>query len=189
MRTDIRSYVGLFANLLDRGMCNEVVNGLNKLDLWKPHYFTDNNGVNHGARSGQHELSFCHIPDNDATEMMTHRVRHAIDEYRTQMNIPWWSSEYTFSGFRFNRYEQGQEMAPHCDHIHSLFDGEKKGVPVLTILGALNDDYSGGELMLCEQPIDMKAGSMLIFPSNFLYPHEVKRVLSGTRYTYVGWAW
>ena len=29
----------------------------------------------------------------------------------------------------------------HADHIHSMFDGEKKGIPILSVLGVLNDDY------------------------------------------------
>ena len=38
-------------------------------------------------------------------------------------------------------------MAEHCDHIHSIFEGERKGIPVMTALGSLNDDYMGGEFL------------------------------------------
>ena len=81
-------------------------------------------------------------------------------------------------------------MKLHCDHIQSIFDGSKKGIPTLTILGSLNNDYKGGELILFkDKKIDLKAGNVVVFPSNFLYPHEVKPVISGVRYSYVSWVW
>lgn len=36
-------------------------------------------------------------------------------------------------------------MRKHYDHIHSIFDGQRKGIPVLSMLGILNNDYEGGE--------------------------------------------
>ena len=32
-----------------------------------------------------------------------------------------------------------------------------------------------------------KANSCLLFPSNFMFPHKVNPVTSGTRYVVVGW--
>ena len=33
----------------------------------------------------------------------------------------------------------------------------------------------------------LKKGDILIFPSVFLFPHEVKPITSGTRYSFVTW--
>ena len=33
----------------------------------------------------------------------------------------------------------------------------------------------------------LKAGEVIIFPSNFLYPHKVNPVSKGTRYTFISW--
>ena len=81
-------------------------------------------------------------------------------------------------------------MANHCDHISSLFDGKRKGIPILSIIGLLNDDFEGGELIMFEdKKIDTKKGDLLIFPSNFMYPHEIMPVTKGVRYSYVSWVW
>jgi predicted 2-oxoglutarate/Fe(II)-dependent dioxygenase YbiX len=81
-------------------------------------------------------------------------------------------------------------MAKHCDHIHDIFDGEKKGIPILSCLGALNDNYKGGEFILFDnKQVELKAGELLIFPSNFMYPHEIKPVTKGTRYSYISWVY
>ena len=77
----------------------------------------------------------------------------------------------------------------HADHIHSMFDGERKGIPILSVLGVLNDDYEGGEFVLIDEKIDLSKGDIIIFPSNFMYPHKVEPVTKGTRYSYISWIW
>ena len=37
--------------------------------------------------------------------------------------------------------------------------------------------------------IDIPPGAVLIFPSNFMYPHKVEPVTKGTRYSYVSWVY
>jgi len=79
-------------------------------------------------------------------------------------------------------------MENHCDHIHTMFDGTRRGIPTLTVMAALNDDYQGGELVMFEdQPIELSTGDVIIFPSNFLYPHKIEPVTSGVRYSFVSW--
>ena len=36
--------------------------------------------------------------------------------------------------------------------------------------------------------IRLKTGDILMFPSNFMYPHEVTECTKGTRYSFVSWA-
>lgn len=80
-------------------------------------------------------------------------------------------------------------MLPHVDHIHYLFDGKSKGIPVLSIVGLLNDDFTEGRFVFWDKyDIDMEAGDIVIFPSNFLYKHRVTPVTQGIRYSFVSWA-
>ena len=47
---------------------------------------------------------------------------------------------------------------------------KEKGIPILSCLGVLNDDYDGGEFVMFEDfEIKLEQGDLLIFPSNFLY--------------------
>ncbi len=61
--------------------------------------------------------------------------------------------------------------------------------PVLTCTINLNDDYEGGELVLLNGEITVtpKPGNAVMFPANFLYPHEVREVIRGIRYAIVTW--
>ena len=72
------------------------------------------------------------------------------------------------------------------DNIHHSH-GQKQGYPHLTSLIFLNDDYEGGEFTLCGESLDKKKGSAVVFPSNFMFPHEVKKVISGIRYSIMTW--
>ncbi len=82
----------------------------------------------------------------------------------------------------------GTMMREHYDHIHSIFDGKMKGVPLVSIVANLNDDYEGSEFYCRGEKIELKTGDILLFPSNFMYPHEVRETTKGTRYSFVSWA-
>jgi len=92
------------------------------------------------------------------------------------------------SQVRFNRYKVGTKMRTHIDHIQSLFDGKLKGIPIISIVGLLNDNYKGGAFMCREKEIKLTRGDILLFPSNFMYPHKVTEITKGIRYSFVSWA-
>jgi len=123
-------------------------------------------------------------------DFIIRELRSTIKEYIESLKFDWFDGWTGYSTIRFNRYFSGQIMQRHCDHIYDMFDGERKGIPILSIIGILNDDYEGGELIMFEdKKIDTKKGDLLIFPSNFLYPHEITPVTKGVRYSYVSWVW
>ena len=89
---------------------------------------------------------------------------------------------------QFNRYEVGTRMRAHYDHIHGLFDGKLKGVPIVSIVGLLNDNYGGGKFMCRGKEIKLVRGDILLFPSNFMFPHGVEEITKGRRHSFVSWA-
>ena len=95
-----------------------------------------------------------------------------------------------FCPVRFNRYEPGQIMRQHIDHIHSIFDGKLKGVPVLSFILNFNDDYEGADLFFWEDTVvPLGKGDIIMFPSNWLFPHGVNEATKGVRYSGSIWAW
>mgnify|MGYP003142719705 FL=1 len=106
--------------------------------------------------------------------------------------INWYTGWNGFSFPKFIVYNKGTGMKNHCDHIHDLFNnnGQVCGIPTLSVITALNDDYEGGELVMCEKfKYKLSAGETIIFPSNFLYPHEIKKITKGKRYSMVSWVY
>jgi predicted 2-oxoglutarate/Fe(II)-dependent dioxygenase YbiX len=77
-------------------------------------------------------------------------------------------------------------MSPHIDNIHHSH-GQKYGYPQVSVLLFLNDDYEGGEFIVADNEYHPTVGSALIFPSNFMFPHEVKPVTKGERWSVITW--
>ena len=118
-----------------------------------------------------------------------------VDALAQYQDICSWEGDKTgsqwlskFSPIRFNKYEVGTMMRRHYDHIHSIFDGKMKGIPIVSIVANLNEDYEGSEFHCRGKEIRLKTGDILMFPSNFMYPHEVTECTKGTRYSFVSWA-
>jgi predicted 2-oxoglutarate/Fe(II)-dependent dioxygenase YbiX len=118
-------------------------------------------------------------------------ARAYVDRYAYKDSLKTSRIISAFSNVRFNRYVPGQIMRKHHDHIHAIFDGREKGIPVLSFVGNLNEDYEGGELAFFDgqTKFALKTGDICMFPSCFLYPHEVLEVRTGKRYSFAMWAW
>jgi hypothetical protein len=86
------------------------------------------------------------------------------------------------SGYSLLKYNMGNFYIEHVDSF--------KEIPrAVSCSIALNDDYDGGEFAFFGREIKykIKKGSVLMFPSNYMYPHEVLPVTRGTRYSIVTW--
>jgi hypothetical protein len=81
------------------------------------------------------------------------------------------------------KWETGTKLTLHVDDLGYVTDNH---IPTLIYL---NDDYEGGEISFATHDITIKpkVGDLLIFPGNMHYAHEVKEVISGTRYTLPIW--
>jgi hypothetical protein len=85
------------------------------------------------------------------------------------------------------KYENTGFYTWHTDHFAE--------VPrTMSCILLLNNDYEGGNLCFRnpdgsgEWEVEVKPNRMIIWPSNFLYPHTVKPVTKGKRYSVVAWA-
>ena len=65
---------------------------------------------------------------------------------------------------------------------------------LMSVIINLNEDYEGGDLIFGNQflnnemkRIKLKKGSIVFFPSNFLYPHKIEPITKGKRYSIVAW--
>ena len=80
------------------------------------------------------------------------------------------------------RYSGGEQYGFHYDGG----TGSKRSISVLIYL---NDDYEGGEIEFpnFNLKIKPKAGTLILFPSNYAYGHIAHPVTSGTKYVVVTW--
>ena len=89
------------------------------------------------------------------------------------------------------KYEEGEFVNEHKDAQWMCLSNywvpnTNKSSESLMVM-PLNDNYEGGEFILCGEPLEKKKGSAVVFPSNFMFPHEVQKVTSGNRYSIMTW--
>lgn len=186
MEKNLEHYIVNFKGLINQDLCKQTVKELSKTKFSLHSFYNVKSGNSHSYETDL-SVSYKHVSTHTTLMQLCYT---GLNEYHKLLNMNWYGGWAGYENLRYNKYKKGTEMRIHCDHIHSLFPGERKGVPILTILGSLNNNYEGGELVLFEDTIiDFKAGDLVIFPSNFLYPHHVNMVTKGTRYSFVSWSW
>jgi hypothetical protein len=174
--------------MIDKTLCEKIIKEIEQ-SRWRQHTFNDYINDKNVNRSGDDELDVCFDWTNSKRELMD-ITNQTIRKYVGELNFSWFDRFKDHTEIRFNRYTKNKKMAEHCDHIHSMFDGEAKGIPTLSVVGMLNEDYEGGEFIMFEnKQIELKTGDIMIFPSIFLYPHRVDPVTKGTRHSFVSWVW
>ena len=171
----------------DLDTCNEIIKNLEEDNSWVEHRYTTN--IGYEDHSFENEFLNCYIAGKNR-DMVMQSIWETYLRYLTELEFSWFSSWSGHSEVRFNKYDNNNWMRYHCDHIHALFEGERRGVPVITALGTLNDNYEGGRLLFWDnKEVVIPPGHIAVFPSNFLYPHMVEPVTKGARYSFVSWAW
>lgn len=85
-------------------------------------------------------------------------------------------------GYDLLRYGVGQHYKQHTDSF-------KDRPRAVSCSFMLNNDYEGGEFAFFDRELvyKVKKGSCIMFPSNFMYPHEIMPVTNGTRYSIITW--
>lgn len=192
MKKNLLDYVKHYKSFLNDDLCNKTIIELNKLDnsIWEEHLFYDYSKNENIKKSGDKELSIASSEKISTKEIIMKELWNAIYDYINNLGFSWFTGWNGYTSIRFNKYEKDKKMAEHCDHIQSIFDGNLKGIPILSVLGILNDDYKGGEfIMFKDKKINLLKGDLLIFPSIFLYPHKVEPIKKGTRYSFISWVY
>ena len=170
-------------------LCESLIDECNRKE-WKKHQW-ENYTTGESTSESTKELSIMNCTQEQQNKIAPYLIK-ALGEYQTKYSWPGektqppWVSK--FSPIRFNKYEVGNIMRTHYDNIHTIFDGKMKGIPILSIVGNLNEDYEGAEFMLRGKEIKLKTGDILLFPSGIVYPHTVKETKKGIRYSFVSWA-
>jgi hypothetical protein len=109
-----------------------------------------------------------------------------LKQYPKDINILDYNYKQIFD-ISILKYENTGFYNWHVDHFADI-------PRTMSCILLLNNDYEGGNLSFRnpdgsgEWEVEVKPNRMIIWPSNFLYPHTVKPVTKGTRYSVVAWA-
>tara|TARA_S200002703_G_scaffold154034_1_gene156261 strand:+ start:1352 stop:1837 length:486 start_codon:yes stop_codon:yes gene_type:complete len=88
----------------------------------------------------------------------------------------------------------GSSTEAHWDKIYDIFDGNIRGVPILSIIGVTELAEKGGKFFITtpdgeKREYLSKENTVVVFPSTFLYRHEMSEVIKGTRRSFFTWGY
>jgi len=118
--------------------------------------------------------------------LLTYFFNRNLKKYKSDANI----LDYNYTkilNVDILKYENTGFYTWHVDHFSEI-------PRTMSCILLLNNDYEGGNLCFRnpdgsgEWEIDVKPNRMIIWPSTFLFPHTVKPVTKGIRYSVVAWA-
>jgi len=189
---NLKDYILHLDKWIPKNIIDQSIKELSDNNTWQRHVYTNPNTFETKSKNADKELDVCNGSNLTYLKELYELIWKALEKYIVieKLGGEAFDGWKGFSQIRFNRYNKNQIMSKHCDHITSLFTGDIRGIPVLSIVGVLNEDYKGGEfIMFDDYEIKFKAGDLIVFPSVFLYPHLVKPVKKGVRYSFVSWCY
>jgi hypothetical protein len=181
---NINDYILVVPNIIPDELCDAILSEYKACDRWASANIAS--GTNLNVRNCQTiGISFGDIIEKNKDARLKidqdlfNCAGNAIQEYR---NIFQNCDIEEDSGYELLKYEMGGFYSEHKDS----FKGRPRAV---SCSFALNDGYEGGEFAFFNRELvyKLKKGDALMFPSNFMYPHEIMPVTSGTRYSIVTW--
>jgi predicted 2-oxoglutarate/Fe(II)-dependent dioxygenase YbiX len=181
---ELKDYILVVPNIVPFKLCDAMLAEYKECDDWVP-AITASGKSNAERKCSNIGTSFSNIIEKNKEtrqkldqEMFTCAV-NTIQEYKKQFTNCTIEQD---SGYDLLKYEIGQFYTTHTDSF-------KDRPRAVSCSFALNDDYEGGEFAFFDRELKykLKKGSCIMFPSNFMYPHEIMPVTSGTRYSIVTW--
>lgn len=182
---NLKDYIYVVKNALSDEVCNKILNEFKNSDQWV-NTVVGKGEVNKNVRNCQ-TIGISYPDVIQKNKDVRHKLDNAIfdgaskciKEYNTR--FPYCKIEED-SGYELLKYPEGCFYVEHTDS----FKARPRAVSCSFIL---NDDFEGGEFAFFNKELKYKLekGDAIMFPSNFMYPHEVMPVTKGTRYSIITW--
>jgi predicted 2-oxoglutarate/Fe(II)-dependent dioxygenase YbiX len=185
-KDSLEQYILVLNDVLPKQVCINLLEEYADTDEWRPSQL-EQDIVDAAVRKCS-VLSVSH-PQNIERRNTENRKRldqqlfniagTALQQYRNKHDECHVSKD---TGYDMLKYEIGDFYIQHTDSFG-------QGFRTLSCSFALNDDYEGGQFSFFDGQLDyqLKQGSAILFPSNFMFPHQIKPVVNGTRYSIVTW--
>jgi predicted 2-oxoglutarate/Fe(II)-dependent dioxygenase YbiX len=178
-------FIKVYDNIVSEDLCNKILKEYQSCNEWNATRVGEGT-VNPNIRN----CSVVQISDPQVIDK-NFEIRKFIDvELHQQLLevVKKYSQEFPDfcpsidTGYDLLCYETGQFYTRHTD---SFLQQQRS----ISCSLCINDDYSGGEFAFFDREIMIRAGkgSVIVFPSNFMYPHEIMPVTEGTRYSVITW--
>jgi predicted 2-oxoglutarate/Fe(II)-dependent dioxygenase YbiX len=174
---NIKDYVQCYENILDKKICEDIIHSSKEEDFRVT-----------GIQDHQLDRNFrrCYVKtlDKNFNDIIYKSLGELLLKYKK--TFPNFSTGLSLedTGYEhlFYKASENGEYKQHVDHF-DLFPR------VLSCSFILNDNYKGGNFAFFngEYVVEKKQGSVILFPSNFCFPHAVTPVSKSDRHSVITW--
>ena len=181
----LTDYIQVFENIVPSELCDAILKEFSVEEEWVQ-TVVGGGSIRPDIRSAETiVISYPHVIEKNVTvrkqldlEIFS-AAGIAIAKYNEKFPLAKIEED---SGYELLRYKEGQFYTEHTDSF-------KARPRAVSCSFALNDDYEGGEWAFFnrEKIIKVSKGAAIMFPSNFMYPHEIMPVTKGIRYSAITW--
>lgn len=181
---NITDYIRVFDGVVTNNLCDAILEEYANSQEWAPTYVRT--GVVSEIRSAwtipislKEVISVNYSVREKLDRYMFASASYAIQNYNKIFSSCHIEQD---SGYELLRYEVGQFYREHTDSFKDINRS-------VSCSFCLNDNYEGGEFSFFDNELTIKPpkGSAIMFPSNFMYPHQILPVTSGVRYSIITW--
>lgn len=183
-------YIAVYKNAISKQLCDNLVIDSENFS-WKEFRWSTPDRYRKLAlkEQKQPQIDTCEPLPPKYKLQLTPVIEKCVLEYKEKY-VPLLDDIMGITPIKLNRYTTGLGLQQHIDHTHSIFDGNRKGIPTFSVVGLLNDDFEGGNFIFWDDyVVPLETGTVIVFPSNFLYAHRVDKVTKGFRLSLVSWVW
>lgn len=185
LHSNLSEYIVIIKNALTYPLCDAILQEFKNSDEWQDTVVGSGNVAKNIRNCETIGISFPHVIEKNK------KIRLKLDKYLfasaskciQEYNIKFPRCRIVEdSGYELLKYPEGCFYIEHVDSF--------KAVPrSVSCSFILNNDFEGGEFAFFNRELKYKLekGDAIMFPSNFMYPHEVMPVTKGTRYSIVTW--
>lgn len=174
---EIKDYIVVIKQIVPHALCDSIIKEYEKCNQW-------NKAITRGETTHRKcSLIPMSVQDTDYRKKLDFDVFNCtvkcIEGYNEKFN---YSTIDEDTGYDLLKYDTGDYYKEHVDSYIT----EPR---LISCSLALNDNFEGGEFGFFGNSLKyrLSKGDAIMFPSNFMYPHEVNTVTKGTRYSIITW--
>ena len=184
----LEDYIKIYDNIISEETCDKIVMEYEHSHEWDLGRLSDGI-VDSNIRScdtvymsTKKSFDINYTTRKQLDNIIFEKTGNVLSQYKKDTRCEFLKFITTDSGYNLLRYREGGFYSQHTDH-------GKTASRSISLSICLNDNYKGGDFAFFDKELtfSLKKGSAIIFPSNFLYPHEIMPISNGTRYAIVTW--
>ena len=188
----LKKYIGIYDHVMPYPVLSNLLKYCNYINYEKARVIGNETGSIEKSDVRNAQIKTLSNFNTELTEMhwnnyLSNLFQNGLHRYWYDNNLPKYNDVKYSENISILKYENTGFYKWHTDH-------DWKAPRNVSMILLLNNDYEGGNLCFKEPRedneivIDKKPNRLIVWPSNFLYPHTVKPVTKGTRYSVVCWA-